>query len=400
MMLSERIAYFYQAASISFAISLMLNLQPIIVLSLYLMIFTTIYALLASRGLKNISPNLFISSVTVNPNPSKTRDEVEIRATVTSFKKGLPAIIRLDLDGLEAVRGARTWSGLLGNGEASIDLVVRSEDPGIKFAGPLKIAVMDPLGVIVKELEIHPRIPVFIMEADRLPGHPSAYSSLSYPLIGFSKNQFIGVDHEYRISQLQESEAPAKIIDWKKTAQRDDGRVYVKLYDRLMKGDLAFGIGSGLEIILPNGLKVYSEIVQGILAIVLPHLEEGSRIWLIRWSESGEPSTLRVEKSRVIDIPGIPSIKSLIHITRLIDERESAFLKKLSSHGVTVKLILTDLGEDLLEISGEEWIRRTVDLEMRRLLEKVKSLDTPYTVTSLKDFGECLRRILTYRRAV
>ena len=400
MMLSERIAYFYQAASISFAISLMLNLQPVIVLSLYLMIFTTIYALLASRGLKNISANLFTPSIIVNPNPSKAGDEVMIRATVTSTRKGVPAIIRLDLEGLETVKGAKTWSGLLDDGEASLDLVVRSIDPGIKFAGPLKIAVMDPLGVIVKELEIHPRIPVFIMEADRLPSHPSAYSSSSHPLIGLSRNQLIGIDHEYRISQLQESEAPAKIIDWRKTAQRDDGRVYVKLYDRLMKGDLAFGIGSGLKIILPNGLKAYSEIVQGILAITLPHLDEGSRIWLIRWSEGGEPSTLLVEKSRVFDIPEIPSIKSLIHITRLIDEKESSFLKKLSSQGIMVKLILIDLGADLLEISREEWVESTADLEMRRLLEKVKSLDIPYALTSLENFSECLRRILAYRRAI
>ena len=400
MMLSERIAYFYQAASISFAISLMLNLQPVIVLSLYLMIFTTIYALLASRGLKNISANLFTSSIIVNPNPSKAGDEVMIRATVTSTRKGVPAIIRLDLEGLETVKGAKTWSGLLDDGEASLDLVVRSIDPGIKFAGPLKIAVMDPLGVIVKELEIHPRVPVFIMEADRLPSHPSTYSSSIHPLIGLSRNQLIGIDHEYRISQPQESEAPAKIIDWRKTAQRDDARIYVKLYDRLMKGDLAFGIGSGLEIILPNGLKASSEIVQGILAATLPHLDEGYRIWLIRWSEGGEPSTLLVEKSRVFDIPEIPSIKSLIHITRLIDEKESSFLKKLSSQGIMVKLILIDLGADLLEISREEWVESTADLEMRRLLEKVKSLDIPYALTSLENFSECLRRILAYRRAI
>ncbi|MCL7386439.1 MAG: hypothetical protein LZ166_02765 [Thaumarchaeota archaeon] len=400
MMLSERIAYFYQAASISFAISLMLNLQPVIVLSLYLMIFTTIYVLFASRELKNISENLFTSSVIVNPNPSKTGDDVRIRAAVTSIKKNLPAIIVLDLEGLEIVKGDRAWSGLLGDGEASLDLVVKSGDPGIKFAGPLKIAVMDPLGVVVKELKIHPRIPVFIMEAERLPSHPSAYSSLSYPVIGLSKNQFIGADHEYRISQLQEAEAPAKIIDWRKTAQRDDGRVYVKLYDRLMKGDIAFGIGSGLEIILPNGSRVYSEIIQGILAVALFHLEEGARIWLIRWVEGGKTSALLVERSRAIDAPEIPSIKSLIHITRLIDERELAFLKRLSSQGITVKLILIDLGADLLKISREEWVKRAADLEMGRLLEKVKSLDISYAVASLEDFGECLRRILAYRRTI
>jgi hypothetical protein len=400
MMLSERITYFYQAASISFAISLMLSLQPLVVATLYLIIFTTIYALLASRSLKSISANLFTSSLIVNPNPSRAGDEVEVRAAVTLIRRRLPAIVRLDLEGLETVEGAKTWSGLLGDGEVSLDLAVKSMDPGIKFVGPLKIAVMDPLGVVVKELEAHPRIPVFIMEADRFPSHPLAYSSLSHPLIGLSRNQFIGVDHEYRISQLQEVEAPARTIDWRKTAQRDDGRVYVKLYDRLMKGDLVLGIGSGLEIILPNGSKVYSRVVQGILAIALPHLEEGSRIWLIRWSESGKPSTLLVEKSRVIDVPEIPSIKSIIYVTRLIDERESAFLKRLSSQGIMVKLILIDLGADLLEISREEWVRRAADLEMRRLLEGVKALDMPYAVAGLENFGECLRRTLTYRRAI
>jgi len=136
------------------------------------------------------------------------------------------------------------------------------------------------------------------------------------------------------------------------------------------------------------------------LVATLPHLDEGYRIWLIRWSEGGEPSTLLVEKSRVIDIPEIPSIKSLIHITRLIDEKESSFLKKLSSQGIMVKLILIDLGADLLEISREEWVESTADLEMRRLLEKVKSLDIPYALTSLENFSECLRRILAYRRAI
>ena len=400
MMLSERIAYFYQVASLSFAISIMLNLQPIIIVTLYLMIFVTVYAMFASKSLRGLSIHLFSSSIIISPNPSRMGDKVRVRATITPIKKNLPAIVKLDLGELELIDGSKTWSGLLREGELSLNLSVRSLDPGIKFLGPLKVAVMDPLGVVVKELEIHPRVPLFVLETDKAPSSPSAYSSSIHPSPGLSRDQFVGVDQEYRISLLQQAELPARMIDWRRTARWHDEKVYVKLYDKFMKGELVFGTGSGLDIVLPNGLKVYSRIIHGILAIILPHLEEGSRIWLMRWSEEAEPIIMLIEKSRVIDAPKISRIRSIIYVTRLIDEREIAYLRRLILRGATVKLILINLGEDLFRISKEKWVKDIADLEMRRLENGARALNLSYVITGLDDFYECLRRILVYKRSI
>ncbi|MEM4498236.1 MAG: hypothetical protein QW692_05370 [Nitrososphaerota archaeon] len=398
MMLSERIAYLYQAAVISFAISMVLNLQPIAALTLYLMIFITVYTALASRFLKSISAQLFSSSITVSPNPSRVGDKIKIRAIVTSTKKDIPAIIKLGLKELNIVDGSNTWSGFLREGGVLLDFVASSEDPGIKIVGPLKIAVMDPLRVIVRELEIHHGIPVFVLETDEVPIQPSAYSSSAHPTPGFSRDQFIGIDYEYRTSLPQQAEHSARMIDWRRTAQITDEKIYVKFYDKLVRGDFAFGIGSGLEIILPGGMRISSKIIQDILMVLLPHLQEGSRVWLMKWSEDDGFLTSLLEKSRIIEVTHIPRMKLMIHITRLTNEKELAALRELNSRGIAIKLILVNLGEDLLRIRDTKWIRNVVDIEKRRLEDKVRILRVPYIMTSLEDFSETLRRILAYRR--
>lgn len=398
-MLTERAAYFYQVATIAFAFSMMMNLRPIAALTLYLILFMATYTLLASRSLKNLSPQHFPSSIIVDPNPSKTRNKIRITANIISPKKNFQAIVKVDLGGLELVEGSKTWSGSLKDREISLKLSAKSTDPGIKFVGPVKIAIMDPLGIVVKELEVHDRIPVFLLEHDELIGHSSAYSSPVRPSPGFSKEQFVGANYEYRISQPQADEPPAKLIDWRKIAQRDDESIYVKLYDKVTRGDMIFGVGSGLEIDLPNGLKPDSKIVQDILTMLLPHIREGSRVWLMKWID-GKFTTFLIEKSRIIEVSQIPKARYMIHITRLIDDGELLFLRGLISQGIMINLILIDLGVELLKLSKKEYVVRAADLEMRRLGDIVKKLELPCTITSLEDFGGELRRILDRRRTI
>jgi len=400
MMLSERIAFLYQAVCAFFVISMMLDIKPIILATLYIMVFLAIYAVIASRPLRRITASLFPSSMTINPNPSRTGERVRVRASIAPIKKGLPAMIRLELGDLELVDGSKTWSGLLKGDPISLSFSVKSMDPGIKLIGPLKLALMDSLGVVVKELEIHPKMPIFFLEADKALSHPTSYSLSKHPSPGLSRSYFMGVDHEYRISQPQEIEPPARKIDWKRTAQRGDERIYLKLYDKLMRGDLMFGLGSGLDIILPDGVRLESRIVQDILAITLPHLREGSKIWLMRWIKGKGLTSSLIERSRVIEVLEAPKITYLIYVTRLIDEEEQKLLKRLSSEGALIKLILIDLGSDLLKISDEEWLKKLVDLERMRLKSRVDQLNIPYSMTSLELFGESLRRIMMYRRAL
>lgn len=399
MMLNGRVAYMYQVASIAFAVSIMLDIRPIAALTLYLILFTGIYTVLASRTLKNLSPKSFPSSIKVIPNPSIVGEEVNVEVGVASSRDGIRAIIRLDLDGLELAKGSRTWSGLLKKGETTFSLSVRSMEPGLKLIGPLRIALMDPLGVIVKEFEVHSKVPIFFLEHDKAPGYPSAYSSSSSPSPGFLREQFVGADYEYRVSCPQQTELPAKMIDWRRTAQRDE-EVYVKLYDRLVKGDLVFGIGSGLEIVLPDGSRVDSMIIQVILTEALPHIKEGSRVWLMRWERNKKFTAFLLEKSRVAEVPNIPRIRSMIYVTRALDHEELDLLKDLISKGAVIKLVLINLGTDILKISREKWVQELVDLEAKRLENRVSGLGINYTLTSLEEFNETLRRVLAYRRPI
>ena len=398
MMLSDRIAYFYQAASISFVITIMLNLQPIALASLYIMVFISIYAILASKCLKNTSAELFASSIALSPNPSSIGDEVSVSATITPPKISLPAIIKLDLGELKLLEGSNTWSGLL-NDEISLSFSIKSSDPGIKTIGPLRIAVMDPLGILVKELEIHHKVPLFILENIRAFTSPSACHSTAYPSPGFSHSQLIGINYEYETSQPIEAEPPARIIDWRRTAQYDE--VYIKSYSKLRKGDLIFGMGSGLNIILPNGLKVSSKIMEEILIMALPHLDIGSKILLMKWDDGeGVFTASLIEKHGLIELHHPPRVNLIIHVTRLIDERELIHLKELISQGALIKLILVNLGTDISKMITEEWIMELADFERRRLESMTDELGIPYVMSGLEELGECLKRILSYRRPI
>jgi len=97
MMFNKRALYVYQVSATFFLISLILNLQPIIITTLYIMTFITLYVIAASRELKKISKEDFMSILSISPNPAAISHEVKIKGSISSRKmKKLPVKIEID----------------------------------------------------------------------------------------------------------------------------------------------------------------------------------------------------------------------------------------------------------------------------------------------------------------
>ena len=158
-MLNKRAVYIYQISATFFLMSLILSLQPIMITTLYIMTFITLYVIAASRELKKVSKEDFVSILSVNPNPATINYEVRVKGSIFLRKwRKLLVKIEIDLGDLHLVRGSNVWTGALSAGkEVLVEFAARSDDIGIRFIGPLRAAVFDPLGILVREFEIYPR---------------------------------------------------------------------------------------------------------------------------------------------------------------------------------------------------------------------------------------------------
>ncbi|RLG06938.1 MAG: hypothetical protein DRN68_06165, partial [Thaumarchaeota archaeon] len=81
-MLNSKVAYIYQVSAIFFALSLILNLRPIIITTLYIMVFITLYVLIVSKELRKISKDNLASVIVANPNPAIAGHDVKVKGTI------------------------------------------------------------------------------------------------------------------------------------------------------------------------------------------------------------------------------------------------------------------------------------------------------------------------------
>ena len=407
MMLNKRAVYIYQVSATFFLISLILNLQPIIITTLYIMTFITLYVIAGSRELKKISKEDFIQTLSISPNPATINHEVRIRGSV-SLKKwgGFPAKIEIDLGDLYLVRGSNVWTGALSAGrEILIEFEAKSDDVGIQFIGPLRAAVFDPLGILVRELEIHPRTAILFLRSTKLISQPITHSRSRYPSPGLSKNPFVGLEHEYRISLPEIHEPQARRIDWRRVARSAGEEVYVKQFDRLKRADLAIFIGSGFDIELPDDGIVEAEILQQVLLVTLSHIREGTRIWLTKYLGGGEFVAALLGYGsfglKLIEAEDIPRNLRAIYLTRFIEDDEINAIKQLMrSRRLDLILIAINLGGELIKYYGRERALKIIEAEDRRLRLNADRTGLQYSITDIEGLQETLRRLLSFRRRV
>ena len=407
MMLNKRALYIYQVSATFFLISLILNLQPIIITTLYIMTFIALYVIAASRELKKISKEDFISILSTSPNPAAINHEVKIKGSISLRKwRKLPVKIEIDSGDLYLVRGSNAWTGALSAGrKISMEFTAKSDDVGIRFIGPLRVAVFDPLGILVKEFETHPRTAILFLKSSKLISQPIARSRSRYPSPGLSKNPFIGIEHEYRISLPEIHEPQARRIDWKKVARSVEGEVYVKQFDKLKRTDLAIFIGSGFDLELPDNGIVEAEIIQQTLLVTLSHIREGARIWLAKYLGEGKFATALLGYGsfglKLIEAEDIPRNLQIIYLTRFIDEDEITAIKQLmESRRIDLILIAVNLGGELIKYYGREYALKIIEAEDKRLRLNADQIGFQYSITDIERLQETLRRLLSFKRRV
>ena len=406
-MLDSRIAYIYQVSVIFFALSLILNLKPIIITTLYIMIFTTVYVLLASKELRRISRDDLASLIIANPNPAIAGHDVRVRGIIT-LRRGerIPMEVKIDSGDLNIVDGSNKWIGVLSGGdEVSIEFMVRSDDVGMRFIGPLKVAIFDRLGILVREFEIHPRTPILFLRSSKLIIQPTTPSRSKHPSPGLSRNPFTGLEYEYRISVPATRELHARKIDWRRVARSEDDEVYVKEFDKLRRADIAICIGSGLDLELPDGRLVEAEALQQALRITLSHIREGSRIWLIKYLGLRNFVSALLGHGlfglRLIEVEEVPASLFMIYLTRLIDSGEIESIRWLmESKQADLRAIVLNLGRELMKYYDREHALRIIEIEDRRLRSEADKIRIKYSITDLDGLQETFRRLLSYRRGI
>ncbi|RLG08786.1 MAG: hypothetical protein DRN68_03040 [Thaumarchaeota archaeon] len=406
-MLNKRAVYIYQISATFFLMSLILSLQPIMITTLYIMTFITLYVIAASRELKKVSKEDFVSILSVNPNPATINYEVRVKGSIFLRKwRKLLVKIEIDLGDLHLVRGSNVWTGALSAGkEVLVEFAARSDDIGIRFIGPLRAAVFDPLGILVREFEIYPRTAILFLESSKLISQPILHSKSRHPSPGLSKDSFVGMEHEYRISLPEIHEPQAKRIDWKKIARSVEEEVYVKQFDKLKRADLVICIGSGFDIELPDNGTVEAKILQQVLLVTLSHIMEGTRIWLAKYLGDGKFATTLLGYSsfglKLIEAKDIPRNLQMIYLTRFIDDSEIDAIKQLiESRQIDPIVIAINLGEELLKYHGREYASKILEVEDRRLRLNADQLGLRYSVTDIEKLQETLRRIISFRRRI
>ncbi len=350
-MLTKNAARVFQVSAIFLLLALILASPALILSSLLPMVFTALYALLAWRRLRRIEPDIFATSLIASPNPALVNSDIRVKLVV-ALRRDLELPIEAQVETWELeTSGKPGWRGVLRKGvEAVADFKVRSSEIGVRLLGPVFIALKDRLGVAVRELEVHPPLPILILsEALRLRAPAALQVSSRSPAPGLAENPFIGMPEEYRLSLPQTQEQPARLIDWRRTARSGGEELYVREYDRLRRGEVVFGVGGGLRVEVP-GMGVAEQLaLQPLLQIALAHLKAGSSPWLLAYAGRGEFTAsplLQSPEGVVLGQPqGMPPRGSLVvYVTRLIDPLEAEALSRLSKL-TSLRLLLLDLGD-------------------------------------------------------
>ncbi|RLI42252.1 hypothetical protein DRO64_06550, partial [Candidatus Bathyarchaeota archaeon] len=226
-----------------------------------------------------------------------------------------------------------------------------------------------------------------------------------YPSPGLSKNPFVGLEHEYRISLPEIHEPQARRIDWRRVARSAGEEVYVKQFDKLKRADLAIFIGSGFDIELPDDGIVEAEILQQVLLVTLSHIREGTRIWLTKYLGGGEFVTALLGYSsfglKLMEAEDIPRNLRVIYLTRFIEDDEIDVIKQLMrSRSLDPILIAINLGGELIKYYGRERALKIIEAEDRRLRLNADRTGLQYSITDIEGLQETLRRLLSFRRRV
>lgn len=381
-MLTKNAARVFQVSTIFLLLALILSSPALILSSLLPMLFIAFYAFLAWRRLRRIESNIFTTSLTASPNPVLVNSDVRVKLVIALRKDlELPIEAHVETWGLET-SGKPEWRGVLKKDvEAVAEFKVRSSEIGVRLLGPVFITLKDRLGVAVRELEVHPPLPLLILfEALRLRAPAALQVSSRSPAPGLAENPFIGVPEEYRLSLPQTQEQPARLVDWRRTARSGGEELYVREYDRLRRGEVAFGVGEGLRVEVP-GMGIAEQLVlQPLLQIVLVHLKAGSSPWLLAYSGRGRFAAsplLQSPEGIVLGQPReMPPRGSLVvYVTRLIDPLEAEALSRLSKL-TSLRLLLLDLGD------GE------------RLRRDVSRIEAWYSIVGVEELPQALWRAL------
>lgn len=350
-MLTKNAARVFQASTIFLLLALIISSPALIISSLLPMIFTAIYALLAWRRLRRIKPDVFATSLIASPNPALTDSDVRVRLVIALRRDlELPIEAQVETWELETL-GKPGWSGVLKRGvDAVADFKVRSSEMGVKLLGPVFIALKDRLGVTVREVEVHPPLPLlFLSEALRLRAPTTVQVSSRSPAPGLMENPFIGMPEDYRLSLPQTYEQPARLIDWRRTARSGGEEIYVREYDRLRRGEVVFGVGGGLGVEVPGRGVAEQLVLQPLLQAALAHLKAGSSPWLLAYSGEGRFTASPLLKSPEGIVLGQPQKSPprsslVVYVSRLTDPQEAEALSKLSKL-VSLRLLLLDVGD-------------------------------------------------------
>ena len=375
-MLTKNAARVYQVLTVFFVGSLLLNTPPLIILSLFLLLFLTIYPFLAWRELRRVGPEWFSSALTVSPNPAVVGGVVRARFVLALRRSDeLPIEAYVDPAELEVVDGIVGWSGMLKRGEeVTAEFSVRCEEVGVKALGPLIVAIKDRLGVVVREVEAHSPLPIlFLVETPRLRAPATVQFPSRAPSPGHTRNPFVGAPEDYRISLPTHHEPPARIIDWRRTAWSGGEELYAREFDKRRRADVVFGIGTGLDVELPDKGSAQQLVLQSLLHLAFAHLREGTRPWLLSYVGGGRFSAAPMlygpeglVLGQAVEEP--PRGSLTIYVTRAVEAEEIEALSKLSKSAV-LRVLLLDL-RGFLE-AGAEALTRAEERRLRATAQKI-----------------------------
>ena len=328
MMLTKNLARTYQSLAFTLAFSLILNMPTLILASLTFMVFIAVYSTLAWRKIRRITPNTFNVVVSVSPNPASRGGRVRVRMTLSpGLGKPVPLEVYALLHDVRLLEGSNRWEGIVDD-EMTMEFSVTSDVVGLRVLGPFYAAVKDGMGFVVKEMEIHPPIPLLILsEAPWINVPPTSQTLVGAPSPGHSKTPFMGSRDDYRVSLPQDQPLTMRDVDWRRTARSGGEEIYVKEYDRRRKSNIVFGIGTGIG-------DIEERVLTEILYLAYLHIIEGSNPWIMFYVGGGRIAAAPLIRGLVglsVEKPGNPPSGGIsLYISRLTDVEEVKALKELS----------------------------------------------------------------------
>ncbi len=373
MKLTKNIVRTYQSIAFILAFSLILNMPILILASLSLMIFIAVYSTLAWRRIKRITPNMFDVVVNASPNPASRGSKVKVRLTVKPNIQGrVPIELYVALHDVRLLEGSERWEGVV-NDEVCMEFSATSDSVGLKVLGPFYTVVKDGMGFVVKEMEIHPPIPLlFLSEAPWINVPPTSQTLAGFPSPGHSKTPFMGLRDDYRVSLPQNQPLTIRDIDWRRTARSGGEEIYVKEYDRRRKSDIIFGMGTGIG-------EIEEQVLTEILHLAYIHLIEGSNTWIMFYAGGGRmvaAPLIRGLTGISVEKPGNPPIGGIsVYVSRLMDMEEIKALREMSKV-MDLRVIIPSSSMD--EVSQS----------------KASRAGLRFSVVDMDDFSSALARIL------